>query len=217
MPELYIITGSNGAGKSTVGPKYLPERIFNQGPVFDGDKLFVERRKELWRTIKSPKECTKQAYEFVISTFDQLVEKALLERRDFTYEGHFTNEATWDIPRRFLAAAYRIHLIFLGLKDTTLSVLRVNDRSKAGGHYVDPATVTDNFYGNLEKLNQHYGLFHSVKIVDSSKARHTVLTIFEKGQPGLAIPSKDLPRWFRNDLPEITHKIEEEEVGRTLL
>jgi hypothetical protein len=24
MPSLYIITGSNGAGKSTVGPEYLP-------------------------------------------------------------------------------------------------------------------------------------------------------------------------------------------------
>jgi hypothetical protein len=69
----------------------------------------------------------------------------------------------------------------------------------------------------LEKLNQHYGLFHSVKIIDSSRIRHTVLTIFDKGQPALAIPSEVLPRWFRNDLPDIAHKIEEEEVGRPLL
>jgi predicted ABC-type ATPase len=217
MPDLYIITGSNGAGKSSVGPKYLPERTFRQGPVFDGDKLFVEKRKELWRTIKSPKECNKLAYEFVAETFDRLVEKALAGLEDFAYEGHFTNEATWDMPRQFLSAGYRINLIFLGLKDTALSERRVNDRYQAGGHYVDPKSVEDNFCGNLEKLNQHYGLFHSVKIIDSSKARHIVLTIFDKGQPSLAIPSQDLPRWFRNDLPDITHKIEEEEVGRHLL
>jgi predicted ABC-type ATPase len=189
MSDLHIITGSNGAGKSSVGPRYLPERIFNQGPVFDGDKLFVEKRKEFWQTIKSPKECNKLAYEFVVETFDRLVEKALAGREDFAYEGHFTNEATWNIPRQFLAGGYRIHLIYLGIKDTDLSERRVNDRSQAGGHYVDPQTVADNFYGNLEKLNQHYGLFHSVKIIDSSKARHTVLTIFDKGQPALAIPS----------------------------
>jgi predicted ABC-type ATPase len=217
MSDLYIITGSNGAGKSSVGPRYLPEKVFKQGPVFDGDKLFVEKRKEFWRTIKSPKECSRLAYEFVVETFDLLVKKALAGNNDFTYEGHFTNEATWDIPRQFMAAGYRINLIFLGLKDTALSLLRVNDRSQAGGHYVDPQTVADNFYGNLEKLNRHYGLFNSVKIIDSSKARHTVLTIFDKGQPALAISSKDLPRWFRNDLPDITHKIEEEEVGRQLL
>jgi hypothetical protein len=45
MPELYIITGSNGAGKSTVGPDYLPEHI-QQHPVFGGDKLFMEKRSE---------------------------------------------------------------------------------------------------------------------------------------------------------------------------
>jgi len=64
MPELHIITGSNGAGKSSIGPDYLPLHIREQGPVFDGDKLFVEKRKELWRTIKSDKECKKLAYDF---------------------------------------------------------------------------------------------------------------------------------------------------------
>jgi len=59
MPELYIITGSNGAGKSSIGPDYLPAHIRQQGPIFDGDKLFIEKRKELWRTIKSHKECSK--------------------------------------------------------------------------------------------------------------------------------------------------------------
>ena len=112
MSDLHIITGSNGPGKSSVGPRYSPERIFNQGPVFDGDKLFVEKRKEFWQTIKSPKECNKLAYEFVVETFDRMVEESLSEGHDFVYEGHFTNEATWDIPRQFLAAGYRIHLIF---------------------------------------------------------------------------------------------------------
>lgn len=145
MPELYIVTDSNGAGKSSIGPEYLPTHIRQQGPIFDGDKLFVEKRKELWKTIKSNKECSKLAYAFVTETFDQLVETALSGNLDFAYEGHFTNEATWDIPRQFKVAGCSIHLIFLGLHDKTLSELRVVDRSKAGGHYVDPRTVSDNF------------------------------------------------------------------------
>ena len=214
MPELYIITGSNGAGKSTTGPKYLPARIIQQMPVFDGDKLFVEKRKELWRTIKSPKECNKLAYEFVVETFDRLVEVALAKRLDFAYEGHFTNEATWDIPRQFMAAGYRVHLIFLGLIDTELSEVRVSDRLQSGGHYVDPVTIADNFYGNLEKLNKHYEVFRSAQIIDTSESEHTVLAIFDKGQPALAVPASGLPNWFRNYLPDLALKIEEEEVGR---
>jgi predicted ABC-type ATPase len=78
MPELYIITGSNGAGKSTVGPDYLPVHIQLLGPVFDGDKLFMQEKSRLWKSgIKSHKECKKLAFEIVEVTFDRLVEEAL--------------------------------------------------------------------------------------------------------------------------------------------
>jgi predicted ABC-type ATPase len=212
MPELYIITGSNGAGKSSVGPEYLPPRIWEQGPIFDGDKLFVEKRNEYWKSsIKSHKECRNLAWAFVEETFDNRVAAALTTNMDFAYEGHFTNEATWDIPRRFLAAGYSIHLIFLGLKDTALSELRVIDRSRIGGHYVDPLTVADNFYGNLEKLDQHYGLFHSVHIIDTSETEHLVLAVLSLGEPSIAVPSDMLPNWFVRYLPSITQKIREKE------
>ena len=147
MPDLYIITGSNGAGKSTTGSNYLPERIAQQGPVFDGDKLFVEKRKELWRTVKSHKECARLAYEFVMGTFDRLVETALTARRDFVYEGHFPSYATWDFPKRFKEHGYEIHMLFLGLNNVDLSEMRVGLRAKKGGHHVPRYDIENNFYG----------------------------------------------------------------------
>lgn len=45
MPVLYIITGSNGAGKSSVGPEFLPFHL--REAIFDGDKLFMQKRSEL--------------------------------------------------------------------------------------------------------------------------------------------------------------------------
>jgi predicted ABC-type ATPase len=151
MPELFILTGSNGAGKSSVGPEYLSPHL--RSNVFDGDKLFMQKRSEFWRNgIPSHKECKKMAAEFVEKTFDDLVETVLHQNIDFAYEGHFTNDATWNIPKRFKEEGYKINLIFLGLKDVTISEARVITRSKEGGHYVDPLTLRSNFYGNLEKL-----------------------------------------------------------------
>lgn len=139
MPNLYIITGSNGAGKSTVGREYLPFAIQQNCEIFDGDKLFMEKQKELWRNgIKAHKEAKKIAFSFVEETFDDLMETAISLNTDFVYEGHFTNDATWDIPKRFKEHGYQIHLIFFGLANTSLSEFRVIDRAKQGGHYVDP-------------------------------------------------------------------------------
>lgn len=113
MPALYIITGSNGAGKSSIGPDYVPIHLSNT--IFDGDKLFMQKRSEFWQNgIKSHKECRKLAAEVVESTFDYLVETALESNIDFAYEGHFTNDATWGVPQRFKDAGYDIHLIFFG-------------------------------------------------------------------------------------------------------
>lgn len=205
MPDLYIITGSNGAGKSSVGPTYLPSAIVSTYPVFDGDKLFMEKRKELWHSgIRAHKESRNLAAEFVQETFDRLVEKALAATDHFVYEGHFTNDATWDIPKRFRENGYTVHLYFLGLNSPELSDLRVLDRSTLGGHYVDPLTVRDNFYGNLEKLNTYFPLIDHLKIFDTSDVNHILLTDIQSQQVIYALPADRLPQWFVQYLPVIS-------------
>ena len=154
--------------------------------------------------IRSQKECRNRAFEIVVDTFEKLVEDSINKNVDFVYEGHFTNEATWDVPRKFKAAGYKIHLIFFGLTDVLLSETRVIGRTLEGGHYVDPITVQSNFYGNLEKVDKYYSLFDSVRIFDTSGVEHLELAIFKNGVPYSAISSKELPKWFTENLKEIT-------------
>ena len=208
MPELYIIAGSNGAGKSSVGSNYLPAHIRERCEIFDGDKLFMQKQKLLWQAgIRAIKEARNIAHRFVTDSFDNLVENAIVTNTHFVYEGHFINEATWDIPKRFKRSGYTIHIIFLGLANTALSQLRVIDRAKQGGHYVQPAEVEANFYGNLEKLNKYYNLFNTVSIIDTSEPKHTILVFMNNGNIEYAVPAKQLPKWFINGLPLITREI----------
>lgn len=206
MPELYIITGSNGAGKSSVGPDYLPSTLRNS--IFDGDKLFMQKRSEFWiNGIKSHKECKKLAAEVVEKSFDDLVEFSLQSNADLAYEGHFTNDATWDVPKRFKEAGYKIHLIFFGLTDIGLSETRVVARAKEGGHYVDPITLASNYYGNLEKLDKFFPMFDYVAIIDTSSIEHIGLVVLEQGVCVSAIESNELPPWFKITLPKIAKTI----------
>ena len=90
MPELFIITGSNGAGKSSLGKYYLPPAIQNNYVVFDADKLTSDKKKELWRLgIRSQKELREKADEYVIMMFEALVDDAIKTSDHFVYEGHF--------------------------------------------------------------------------------------------------------------------------------
>lgn len=99
------------------------------------------------------------------------------DNSDFAYEGHFTNDATCDIPQRFKESGYMIHLIFLGLTDIALSETHVIGRANEGGHYVDPLILSSNFYGNLEKLEKYFCIFDSVTIVDTSGIEHIRLPV----------------------------------------
>ena len=100
MPNLYIITGSNGAGKSSIGPDYLPTEICINNVVFDGDLLYTKKLKELFPAItKSPKYARKDALQYVVDLFEEQTEKALATNADYVYEGHFTNDETWLTPK----------------------------------------------------------------------------------------------------------------------
>lgn len=203
MPVLYIITGSNGAGKSSVGSGYILPHL--RESIFDGDKLFMKKRTEYWLNgIKSHKECKKLAAEFVDETFESLVESSLDANIDFAYEGHFTTDKTWSIPQRFKNCGYQVHLIFFGLTDIVLSETRVTARAKEGGHNVDPLTLRNNFYGNLEKLDKFFTMFDTVTIVDTSTIEHQCLAILEDGQSISAVKQDELPQWFTGNLRNIT-------------
>lgn len=207
-PELYIITGSNGAGKSSVGGSYLPTHIQEHYSIFDGDKLYMQKQKELWASgMRAHKEAKKIAFQFVTDTFDQLVADALEKCETFVYEGHFTNDATWDIPKKFKETGFETNLIFFGLVDPDLSELRVIDRVKEGGHFVPRLTVEDNFYGNLEKLNQHLQLIDNLLIVDTSEATHIVLANIVREQIIESVPFEELPEWFTKYLPVLSARI----------
>lgn len=210
MPSLFIITGSNGAGKSSIGRFFLPDD-YQEHTIFDGDKLFLEKRSELWRQgIKANKEARNLAADHVEKTFDRLVDQAIAGNNDFLYEGHFTNDATWDVPLRFKRSGYDIHLIFLGLRNLELSEARVVERSKTGGHYVDPLTLSSNYYGNMEKLNLYYAMFDTVQVVDSSEPDSLPIVFLEKGKKVESISENELPLWFVEHLPAISRLNKEE-------
>lgn len=170
-----------------------------------GELLFVNKQRELFPNVtRSPKEARRQALKYVIDTFERLIDEALNQHETFVYEAHFTNNATWDAPRRFKTAGYQIHLMFFGLANPDLSQLRVTDRIADGGHFVDRQTLEANFAGNLQMLNLHFRFIGHLTIVDTSGMQHTTVATLQAGKIVSVIPISELPDWFTQYLPAIT-------------
>ncbi|MFC5283190.1 zeta toxin family protein [Pedobacter alpinus] len=205
MPKLFIITGSNGAGKSTVGFSYLNQY---HGDIFDGDKEYLVKRSLLWRKgLRSEKQIKELASNYVDELLDSLVKNALDQKIDFAYEGHFSLESSWILPKIFKKAGYEVHFVFFGLTDIELSVQRVLIRAVEGGHYVDRITLTENFYGNLRKVDDHLNLFDSLEIVDTSLTIHKSLILFRNNAVKESINYADLPTWVILYLPNLVKLI----------
>jgi predicted ABC-type ATPase len=210
MPGLYIITGSNGAGKSTFGVSYLPQTLQAYN-IFDGDKLFMEKRRRIYKAeTPSYKEAGRRALEWLHEYFEICIDTAIKNNDHFIYEGHLPEEGNWITPQRFKTAGYDIHFIFLGLKTIELSAERVFERAVMGGHNVPLYEIERNFMGNLYQLNEHYITLSSLQIIDTSEsANPKLLAIFFNGKPGYSVYEKEFPDWFKLKLPALYKKIKE--------
>jgi predicted ABC-type ATPase len=201
-PQLFIVTGSNGAGKSTYQHVLLPPQ-YNNLEVFDGDLFYTHKSVELFKIYKSNKETRKQANEALEQEFLSRVAESIDKRTHFAYEGHFTGSGAWETPKRFKNAGFDIHLIFCGLDEVETSINRVEMRVKKGGFHVSPLDIQNNFFGNMEMLERNFSMFNTVEILDTSSDEILQIGKIENGICTTAIPFSEMPAWFKERMPRL--------------
>lgn len=200
MPNLYIIAGHNGAGKSTFGKKLLPQNAQNL-TIFDGDLIFSQKLKFFASYIKVHKYAVQEADDATVEEFERLSKDAIATQSDFAYEGHFSNENSWDTIRYFRKQGYTISMIFLGLERLDLSEDRVSIRVFKGGFLVPTYAIHHNYYGNLKFLNIHHDLIDNLSIWDSSSGTPQILMFINHTKK--EFQSTSLPNWFTELLPDL--------------
>jgi predicted ABC-type ATPase len=204
MPNLFVVSGANGAGKSTLSKIILPEE-FSDLEVFDGDKYFVNSLSNIFPAkIKSPKYARDMAFQETVTEFERLVEQSIISSSSFAYEGHFSSESPWQTIIRFREAGYHVTMIFLMVNELSLSLRRVSERVKTGGHYVTPQEIEKNFYGNLIQLNKQFRLIDELIIADNSTfgTPSQILRISE-GNITESIEKSKMPSWVKQHLPNL--------------
>ncbi len=145
MPHLVIIAGSNGSGKSTAAPALL------QGLLSVADFVNVDVIAQGLCAFQ-PETVAIQAARVMLERIHALAN----EKVNFAFETTLASRtfATW-IPQ-LITEGYQFHLVFLWLKTPELAIHRVNERVKAGGHFVPELTIKRRYTAGLKNFFNLY-------------------------------------------------------------
>lgn len=98
------------------------------------------------------------------------------------------------------AAGYKVNLVFVGVDDAALSISRVADRARAGGHDVPPDAIVRRFHGALAKLGTAVETADRAVIFDNSGKHRRIILVHELG--GSSFIAESVPEWTRKALRE---------------
>lgn len=199
MPDLIIIAGCNGAGKSTFALSFLPEGMTS----FDYDRLFLENYNSLPDSELREQFARNQTTKY----FELSIEKAISNKTDYCYETNFDSHPLY-WPKKFKENGYQINLIFFCLDNQEIAKHRIQVRTEFKGHFVDNKTIDLKWKAGYKNVNLNFRFFDNILFVDNSKQNeiYTNLLQIEKGE--VILMTETIPDYFKHRLPDIYRLID---------
>lgn len=120
-PELLVVIGANGAGKTTWTHKHrrrLPKPFYNADSIAEG--------------LGDPNGAVLQAAARKI--VDEAIEHDVRQRRSFGFERTYSGNSRPAIARRAKELGYAVHAVFVGTNHHDINIDRVRMRVQEGGH-----------------------------------------------------------------------------------
>lgn len=141
--NLYIISGCNGAGKTTASYTVLPE-------ILDC-KEFVNAD-EIARGLSpfNPEGMAIEAGRLML----QRIEDLLSKNSTFAIETTLATKSYINLVRRAQAKGYRVSVVFFWLRTPELAIQRVAERVEHGGHNIPEDIIKRRYVAGISNLFQ---------------------------------------------------------------
>jgi len=194
MPNLTIIAGCNGAGKSTFAPSFLPDGVFS----FDYDKLFLE----YYRELPDSELRVEFAKQKAIHQFELAIDQSLESSGDFCYETNFDAHPVYWVEK-FRHKGFRINMIFFCLEDQSIARHRIQVRTEHDGHFVNNQTIDYKWREGYKNLNIHFRVFNNILFVDNSTQNMQYTNILQIEEGRISMFEEHVPGYFAHRLPEV--------------
>lgn len=145
QPQLYIIAGANGSGKTTFAIEFLPN--YADCPTFINADTIARGLSGF-----SPDAVALKAGRILL----EQIETYAAKKMDFAFETTLSGLNYLARFRRLKKEGYAIHLFFLWMPDVKLSLARVANRVKMGGHHIAEKVVRRRFHKGIRNFFKQY-------------------------------------------------------------
>ena len=135
-PCIYVLAGTNGAGKSSIGGAALRHHGVEYFNPDEAARLIQAANPGI-----SQMEANSAAWHEGI----RLLERAISERWNYAFETTLGGRTITGLLERALSSGIEVHMWYVGLSSPELHIARVRSRVSRGGHDVAEGRIRDRY------------------------------------------------------------------------
>lgn len=145
MPNLYIISGCNGAGKTTASYSLLPEML-NCKEFVNSDE-FAKGLSPF-----NPEKASIQASRYMLMKIRYLLKR----QSDFAVETTLATRTLLKTAKIAQDSGYSVTLLYFWLNSPELAIERVRARVSTGGHDIPEETIIRRYHVGIDYFFHYY-------------------------------------------------------------
>lgn len=158
-PEMIIIAGPNGSGKTSVTQKFLHHE-WAEGTLYINPDEIAKNVFGDWNSkesiIKAANYCS------------DLREQCLAQKKSFVFETVMSAEDKIDFIIRAKEAGFFIRLFFISTTHPSINAARIANRVMKGGHEVPISKIISRYYKSIENCKLIASVVDRLYVYDNS-------------------------------------------------
>ncbi len=189
--QLWVLTGGNGAGKSTFYSVALAPR---------GVKLV---NADVIAKIINPDHPERVSYE-AAGIAEKIREALLHQGTSFCFETVFSHPSKIDFIATAKSMGYEVVLVYIHLENPELNEARVHQRVTLGGHNVPAEKIHSRIPRTRKHVKKTLALVDEARLLDNSYRDDPFRQVAVVKRGRCTWISDPLPEWAREILPQLS-------------
>ena len=191
-PELIIIAGRNGSGKTSITQKFLHHEWAEGTTYINPDQI----ANDLFGDWNNSESVLKAA-----TYCSDLREQCLKEKRSLVFETVFSAQDKIDFVIRAKQAGFFIRIFFVSTSNPTINASRIAKRVMEGGHDVPITKIISRYNKSIQNCKTVASIIDRLYVYDNSIDDVDARPLFRLSEGVLAKQyTEDIPDWAQNIL-----------------